>query len=73
MDETLHCLSVTLHSTSNKTENKRYLPIGVRNDMLVCIDLCTLMVEELGFIGHRSWGKPILYKGSSLPIGGIKQ
>jgi hypothetical protein len=31
------------------------------------------MVEELNFVGYRFWGKTIIYKQSSLPIGGINQ
>jgi len=48
--------------------NKRYIFSHVKGGVLVCIDLSTLMVEELNFVGYRFWGKTIIYKQSSLPI-----
>ncbi|AES77779.1 putative F-box domain-containing protein [Medicago truncatula] len=53
--------------------NKRYIISNVVDGTLVCIDLSTLMVEQLNFEGYRFWGKTIIYKQSSLPIGGINQ
>jgi len=51
--------------------NKRYIFSRVKGGILVCIDLSTLMVEELNFAGYRFRGKTIIYKQGSLPIGGI--
>ena len=64
----LHCIERPITS-----ENKRYIFSNVEDGTLVCIDLSTLMVEQLNFEGYRFWGKTIIYKQSSLPIGGINQ
>jgi molecular chaperone HtpG len=53
--------------------NKRYIFSNIEDGTLVCIDLSTLIVEQLNFEGYRFWGKTIIYKQSSLPIGGINQ
>jgi len=53
--------------------NKRYIFSNVEDGTQVCIDLSTLMVEQLNSEGYRFWGRTIIYKQSSLPIGGIHQ
>jgi len=41
------------------------------NDKLVCFNLTTRMVEEIGVKGEKYWSKMVIYEKNLHPIGGI--
>ncbi|XP_058766624.1 F-box/kelch-repeat protein At3g06240-like [Vicia villosa] len=48
-----------------------YMFLREHSGKLVCFNINTQMVEELGFVGHGFQGRTIIYERSIVPIGGM--